>query len=162
MDNNSTSIYTCVPMLIDHAQSICSWRYPEPYDTYNLQSWHDMQTNGFEFGDTRVRLEQYMAVLNHDQELIGFAQLFPMLGVTRLGLGLHPAQCDSGNGAEFARAIAEEARRRAPDHEIDLEVLSWNLRAYRAYVKAGFVHTDTYERPTPRGFEEVRCMVFDG
>ncbi|MEX1029688.1 MAG: GNAT family N-acetyltransferase [Paenibacillaceae bacterium] len=158
---DDTYVYLCVPMDIEHAQSICSWRYPEPYDMYNWQSWLDMQTNSFEFGDPQIRLEQYMAVLNPDQELIGFAQLFPMLGVTRLGLGLHPALCGSGNGSKFARAIAEEARRRTPDHEIDLEVLTWNLRAYHAYLKAGFVHTDTYERTTPSGLEEVHCMVFD-
>ena len=157
-----TSIYHCVPMHIEHAQSICSWRYPKPYDTYNWPTWLDMQASSFEFGDAQIRLEQYLAVLNHDRELIGFAQLFPMLGVTRLGLGLHPTQCGNGIGSKFARAIAEEARRRTSDHEIDLEVLTWNLRAYKAYLQAGFVHTDTYERQTPNGLGQFHCMVFDG
>lgn len=155
-------MFLCVPMNIEHAESICSWRYPEPYHMYNWHNWVDMKTNGFEFGDAQIRLEQYTAVIDHHQRLIGFAQFFPMLGVTRLGIGLHPDHCNGGNGASFARTIAEEARRRTPENEIDLEVLTWNLRAYKAYIKAGFVHTDTYERPTPDGVKQFHCMIFDG
>lgn len=155
------SKFLCVPMNIEHAESICSWRYPEPYQLYNWQNWLDMKANSIEFGDPQIRQEQYAAVLDHRQELIGFAQFFPMLGVTRLGIGLHPDHCGGGNGACFTRAIAEEARRRTPENEIDLEVLTWNLRACKAYKKAGFVHTDTYVRPTPDGMQAFHCMVFD-
>lgn len=149
-----------VPMDELHAESICSWRYPEPYEQYNWQSWQDMQASSCEFGDAQIRAEQYVAILNHTQELIGFAQFFPMLGVTRLGFGMHPDYCGDGNGACFTRVIVEEAKKRAPNNEIDLEVFTWNHRAYKAYQKAGFVHTDTYERPSPDGSSAVHCMVF--
>jgi ribosomal-protein-alanine N-acetyltransferase len=157
-----SSMFLCLPMNIEHAATICTWRYPEPYHIYNWQDWQDMKNNGFEFGNPQIRLEQYAAVIDHHQELVGFAQFFPMLGVTRLGIGLHPDHCGGGNGASFARAIAEEAQRRILDNEIDLEVLTWNLRAYKAYKKAGFVHTDTYERLTPDGMKAFHCMVFHG
>ena len=159
MTQNS-SMYSFEPMEIQHAQSICSWRYPYPFDIYNLRDWVDMKTNSIEFGDPHIRNEQYAVVLNHDQALIGFVQFFPMLGVTRLGFGMHPEWCGGGNGASFAQETALEAKGRTPDNEIDLEVLSWNSRAYKAYKKAGFVHTDTYERPTPTGMQMVHCMVF--
>jgi ribosomal-protein-alanine N-acetyltransferase len=163
MKMNDHPTLQCVPLLIEHAQLICTWRYSEPYDIYNWPSWLDMQASGFEFGDAQTRTEQYVAILNrHDGVLLGFAQLFPLLGVTRLGLGLHPAYCSKGIGPDFTRAIAQEARRRAPENEIDLEVLSWNIRAFRAYQKAGFVHMDTYEHSTPHGLAEFHCMVFDG
>jgi len=156
----NTSKFLCVPMNIDHAESICSWRYPQPYHIYNWQNWLDMKATGYEFADPQIRAEQYAAVLDQHQELIGFTQFFPMLGVTRLGFGLHPDRCGSGNGASFARAIAKEAVRRIPSNNIDLEVLTWNLRAFHAYQKAGFVHTDTYERPTPTGIQAFHCMVY--
>lgn len=158
----TSSLLIFAPMDIQHAKSVCSWRYPQPYDIYNWREWLDMKTNSIEFGDSQIRLEQYAAVLSHDQALIGFAQFFPMVGVTRLGFGMHPDHCGGGNGASFVRAIAQEAKRRTPKNDIDLEVLTWNLRAYKAYEKAGFVHTDTYERPTPTGMQAVHCMVFKG
>jgi ribosomal-protein-alanine N-acetyltransferase len=160
---NDNLAFLCAPLHIEHAQVICTWRYSKPYDLYNWPSWLDMQANGFEFGDAQIRTKQYIAVLNNqDGMLLGFAQLFPMLGVTRLGLGLHPAYCSQGIGSEFTKAIVQEAQQRAPENEIDLEVLSWNIRAFKAYQKAGFVHTDTYERSTPQGIAEFHCMVFDG
>ncbi len=159
MTENS-SMFTLTTMEIEHAESVCSWRYPQPYDIYNWQEWLDMKTNSVEFGDPRIRSEQYAAVLNHETQLVGFAQFFPMVGVTRLGFGMRPDQCGAGKGVAFVRAIVEDAKRRNPRNEIDLEVLTWNLRAYKAYEKAGFVHTDTYERPTPTGVQAVHCMVF--
>jgi ribosomal protein S18 acetylase RimI-like enzyme len=98
--------------------------------------------------------------LDDENKLSGFAQYFPMIGVTRLGLGMHPELCGQGRGSDFVRAIAEEVRRRKPEDEIDLEVLTWNQRAIRAYEAAGFELTDTYERRTPDGKKPFYCMVY--
>lgn len=149
-----------VPMTRAHAEQLCSWRYEPPFDLYGWPNFHQIEAEGIEFGDPDIRAQQYAAVLNGEDEMIGFAQLFPLLGVTRLGLGLRPDQCGHGLGAAFARATAEEALQRAPGDEIDLEVLTWNERAIRAYVKAGFHITDTYVRNTPTGPAEFHCMVY--
>ena len=90
----------------------------------------------------------------------GFAQLFPMEGVTRLGLGMRPDWCGLGMGKRFVQSIVAEARRRRPEDEIDLEVLAWNERAIRTYRNAGFQLTDTYERMTPTGKALFHCMVY--
>ena len=63
-------------------------------------------------------------------------------------------------GPSIAQYAAESALADNPENEIDLEVLAWNLRAFKAYEKAGFVHTDTYERPTMDGIETFHCMVY--
>ncbi|MBD3922098.1 GNAT family N-acetyltransferase [Paenibacillus sp. PR3] len=149
-----------VPMSREHAQELCSWRYEPPFDLYGWSDFGRMEAEGIEFGDPDIRSQQYAAVLNEESHMIGFVQLFPLLGVTRLGLGLRPDRCGQGLGAAFALAAAEEAIRRAPQDEIDLEVLTWNQRAIRAYQKAGFHITDTYVRPTPTGEAEFHCMVF--
>jgi ribosomal protein S18 acetylase RimI-like enzyme len=94
------------------------------------------------------------------EELCGYAQLFPLVGVTRLGLGLRPDLCGRGLGSAFVKLIAQEACNRQPANEIDLEVLIWNTRAIKAYERAGFHITDTYERNTPTGPDIFHCMVF--
>ncbi|WP_317971218.1 GNAT family protein [Paenibacillus sp. CCS19] len=149
-----------VPMSREHAEELCNWRYEAPFDLYGWSDYHVMEAEGIEFGDADIRSQQYMAVLDQNGQMIGFVQLFPLLGVTRLGLGLRPDRCGQGLGAAFARATAEQALKRAPQDEIDLEVLTWNVRAIRAYQKAGFHIADTYVRPTPTGEAEFHCMVF--
>lgn len=128
-----------------------------------------MQRESFEFADPLIRIEQYSAVVDEDDSLCGFVQFFPIVGVTRLGLGLHPNLCGQaetqgkgkGLGAAFVKLLVQEAKRRAPLNEIDLEVFVWNERAIRTYVKAGFAITDTYERQTPTGMATFHCMVYN-
>ena len=149
-----------VPMTAAHAEAICAWRYPPPYDRFNWPSWEEVTASGLEIGDPWIRETQYAAVLNGRDELVGFVQFFPLLNVTRLGLGLRPDLCGRGGGAVLARLAAEEALRRSPGVEVDLEVLAWNIRAIRAYEKAGFVLDDTYCRQSPSGPEMFHCMVY--
>jgi Acetyltransferases, including N-acetylases of ribosomal proteins len=148
------------PMSAAHAEAICAWRYPPPYDRFNWPAWEEMAARGLEFGDPWLRETQYAAVLNGRNELIGYVQFFPLLNVTRLGLGLRPDLCGKGAGAVLTRLAAEEALRRSPGVEVDLEVLAWNTRAIRAYEKAGFVLDDTYRRQTSAGSDLFHCMVY--
>ncbi|TDF92141.1 GNAT family N-acetyltransferase [Paenibacillus piri] len=156
---NATSL-RIVPLIEDHCRDICTWSYPPPYDVYNWRPWETMLSEQEEFADPELREKQYRAVVDEQGFLLGFAQFFPMQGVTRLGLGMRPDLCGQGLGVEFVRAIAAEAKQKAPANEIDLEVLSWNIRAFRVYRKAGFVHTDTYDRMTPTGRNLFYCMVW--
>ncbi|TBL72745.1 GNAT family N-acetyltransferase [Paenibacillus thalictri] len=149
-------------MTEEHGKLICGWKYPAPYDIYNWPSWEQMKRHEEEFADPRIRSSQYHAVIDASGELCGFAQLFPMLGVTRLGLGMKPDRCGrrQGAGTAFVKAIVQEARRLKSDDEIDLEVLTWNERAIRTYAKAGFEPTDSYEKMTPKGMSAFYCMVY--
>ncbi|WP_151737985.1 GNAT family N-acetyltransferase [Paenibacillus tengchongensis] len=149
------------PMESFHAQEICGWDYKPPYNIYGWLPWEQMQALGIEFGDPKLRGEQYVSVLSGSGELCGFAQLFPMEGVVRLGIGMKPALCGQGMGHLFMKAIVKEALKRYPECEIDLEVLTWNQRAIKAYHKCGFTITDTYERRTPSGDKPFYCMVYD-
>jgi len=148
------------PMSAAHAEAICEWRYPPPYDRFNWPSWEEVTAEGLEIGDSWIRETQYAAVLNGKDELVGYVQFFPLLNATRLGLGLRPDLCGKGGGAVLARLAAEEALRHSPGVEVDLEVLAWNVRAIRAYEKAGFVLDDTYCRQTTSGPDLFHCMVY--
>ncbi|MFD1776516.1 GNAT family N-acetyltransferase [Paenibacillus rhizophilus] len=158
---SSNVIFHVGPMTSAHARDICGWEYKAPYNIYGWLSWDQMEALGIEFGDPRIRREQYVSVLNEEDNLCGFAQLFPMEGTVRLGIGMRPELCGHGLGHLFVGAVVKEALKRYPSREVDLEVLTWNQRAIRAYRKCGFTITDTYERRTPNGDKPFYCMVYD-
>lgn len=155
--------FRIVPMEESHGAAICTWKYDSPYDIYSWLPWEQMKALDVEFGNPALRAQQYVSLLTPDDELAGFAQYFPMEGVTRLGIGMRPDLCGQGLGKSFVLTIVEEAQRRKPQDVIDLEVLTWNTRAIRAYQKAGFVITDLYEKMTPGGISKpYYCMVYKG
>ncbi|WP_051236191.1 GNAT family N-acetyltransferase [Paenibacillus pinihumi] len=144
-----------------HAQEICSWRYPPPYDVFERASWAHQEAAEMDLGDPVVRDGQYLAIVDQHHILCGFAQLFPLSGVLRLGIGLRPDLCGLGLGASLIHRLALEARRRAPGQEIDLEVPAWNVRAIKAYEKAGFHITDTYPLKVGSEWQDIHCMVLN-
>lgn len=156
----TNSPFIITSMTTEHARSISEWNYPPPYNIYGWMPWNQMDELNIEFGDPILRKEQYASIINLNGELCGFTQFFPLEGVTRLGIGLHPKLCGQGMGALFVQSIVHEAKRRKPQDEIDLEVLTWNTRAIKAYQNAGFEITDTYERMTPDGSKPFYCMVY--
>lgn len=145
-----------------HCETLCTWKYPSPYELYNWPPWETMLKEQSEFADQQIRTEQYRAVVDAEDMLIGFVQFFPIVGVTRLGLGLRPDLCGQGSGlgTQFVQLVTLEALNRTPGNEVDLEVLIWNERAIRTYQRAGFAITDTYERQTPSGPAKFHCMVY--
>lgn len=151
--------YEVRTMTEKEAEIVCGWHYEAPYDVYSWMPWDEMKKLGIEFGDSELREQQYVTVYRANI-LQGFAQLFPLGGTTRLGIGMRPDRCGQGNGAAFVRAVVDEALRRVPGQEIDLEVLTWNQRAIKAYRRAGFAITDLYERMTPEGMKPFYCMVY--
>ncbi|QHT58750.1 GNAT family N-acetyltransferase [Paenibacillus lycopersici] len=152
--------FNVIPLSETLAEQLSAWRYEPPFDFYNWTTWQVMLELGIEFGDPDIRNRQYAAVTDADGQFIGFAQFFPLLGLTRIGLGLRPDLCDRGLGVPFVQAIVAEAVRRAPADEIDLEVHTWNVRAIRTYQRAGFAITDTYAKKTPAGLVDVYCMCY--
>lgn len=160
--NDSKCFFTVVPMSREQAEMCCSWSYEPPYDAiYGWLPWPQMEALGIELGDPEVRKQQYVSVLNAEGTLCGFAQLFPMVNVIRLGIGMRPDLCGQGLGKSFIHAIVHAAKQRYPGLPVDLEVQDWNQRAIRAYLKAGFMITDTYERQTPEGIGCFHCMVYE-
>ena len=159
--DNKPSGSKIVPMTDEHGSEVCTWQYEPPYDLYGWDSWEMMSQLEIEFGDPELRRSQYASVTDTNDQLVGFAQFFPLDGVLRLGLGMHPDRCGKGLGTVLVSLIVEEALRRAPESEIDLEVLIWNERAIKVYERVGFRITDTYYRGTPDGPMQFHCMVYD-
>lgn len=152
-----------VSLTESQSMELCQWNYPSPYDIYNWPTWEHMLHEDMEFADPQIRSAQYGAVVDEMKQLCGFVQFFPIIGVTRLGLGLHPELCGKGNGigVSLVKLLVQEAQRRSPLNEIDLEVLVWNERAIHTYQHAGFIITDTYDKMTPSGLAAFHCMVYN-
>jgi ribosomal-protein-alanine N-acetyltransferase len=147
-------------MTEEDGRVICEWRYPAPYDLYRWPPWETMVKQGREFGDEHIRQTQYMSVGGEQGQLVGYVQFFEMERTLRLGMGLRPDCCDLGWGATLTGLAVQEACRRQPAAEVDLEVEKWNKRAIKVYEKAGFVLTDEYERRASHGIVDVICMVW--
>jgi ribosomal-protein-alanine N-acetyltransferase len=162
--NHASLPWRVVPLTDSWCQELCTWKYPPPYELYNWVPWETMLQEQSEFADPLIRAEQYRAVVDENGLLSGFVQFFPIVGVTRLGLGLRPDLCGKGSGigTRFVQLLVQEAKRQAPQQEIDLEVLVWNERAIHTYQRAGFTITDTYDKWTPKGMSAFHCMVYNG
>jgi ribosomal-protein-alanine N-acetyltransferase len=148
------------PLTEEHGKEICTWTYTPPYDIYNWPSWEQMMKDDYEFADPLLRQNQYGAAVDKHYALCGFVQFFPIIGVTRLGLGLRPDLCGKGLGSLYVQLLVQEAKLRAPLNNVDLEVITWNDRAIKTYLSAGFEITDTYERMTPTGNAQFHCMDY--
>ncbi|MDB4865867.1 MAG: N-acetyltransferase [Cohnella sp.] len=153
-------LFRLEPMTEEDARQVCDWHYPEPYDRYRWLPWDQMVRQRREFADPDIRKAQYLSLRGRNRDLAGYVQLFPLDRAIRIGLGLRPDLCDKGFGKEVTLLAVQEAVRRRPWAEIDLEVETWNRRAVRAYEKAGFVASDEYERQAGHGAVHVLCMVW--
>ncbi|HZG58595.1 GNAT family N-acetyltransferase [Paenibacillus sp.] len=148
--------YALEPLREADAAAICGWRYPAPYDIYQWPDWERAVAEGRDFADPALRAKHYRAV-RREGDFVGFVQWLPMVdeaggAVIRLGLGLRPDLCGAGRGAGFAAFLARETARLHPGARIELEVAAGNVRARKAYERAGFAVTDEYALPV-RGQE---------
>lgn len=159
--------YRLRPMTLQDAELISRWRYPPPYDVYNGPDPASAAGERCGWFDPLVRSRQYRSV-DWRGGLCGFVQWFPLIDeaggpIVRLGLGLRPELCGGGRGAGFARFAAHTASSAHPNARIELEVAADNLRALKAYEKAGFIADDEYEAFLPgRGLVPVVCMAWRG
>lgn len=154
------TMFRLEPLTVEQAREICGWRYDPPYDVYQFPAWDKMVEALEEFADPEIRSLQYCGVMNEQGTLCGFAQFFPLAGLTRLGLGMRPDLCGQGVGEAFVRSVVEEATIRSLGQAVDLEVHEWNRRAFKIYERCGFEYEQTYEKVTPQGMQSFHCMVY--
>ena len=139
---------TFTPMTEDDARAIRAWRYPAPYDAYNMG---DPAEAILELLDTR---SPFFAGRDERDDLIGYVcfgsaasvgdvgepRLFDADGALCFGLGMRPDLTGQGKGAglAFVRAGLEYARERYAPPAFRLYALDWNERAIRVYERADF------------------------
>ena len=144
------------PLRLEQATEIASWRYPPPYDTYDV-------TEGVEH---MMRAElRYQAVLDGD-ELIGYACHgadatvpngdYPD-GVLEVGWGMRPDLMGQGRGAAFTGAIVAFAEEAFAPAEMGVTIAVFNDRSQRAALRQGFTREiGRFTAPDGMDFVQLR------
>lgn len=154
-ENETVQLFSIRPMDRDVAQQIDRWRYPPPYDFYNLDQDEDDRVA---FLDPNNWPGKYYAVVHQHYGLTGFyAFEFVNKDVT-LGLGMHPNLTGQGLGVAFVTAGINVAKTHYQACRIELSVANFNQRAIRVYERCGFVAEDSYKLVTNGGEHDFLRM----
>ncbi len=149
------------------ARSMRGWRYPAPYDLYNLSD--DEET----LAELLDRRSPYYAISTPEDAFIGFfgfgtcaqpwahqeSYLYNEDGSITMGLGIRPDLTSQGLGRSFVGTGLEFARTNFSPTAIQLFVLSFNTRAIHIYEQTGFQQIQVLQIHNQRGertFIEMR------
>ena len=119
------------------------WRYPPPYDVYNLEVNDPTDTIAFFL----LAETGYLAVRDSDDLLVGFCCLgfegqVPggdyALDALDVGIGMRPELTGQGLGAEFLGAVLAYAVETYAPTRLRATVAAFNRRSQRAFQKHGF------------------------
>lgn len=138
------------------AQAIKSWRYPAPYDFYDLDADPEDMA---EFMDARNWPGAYYAVYNQLGELVGFFT-FQVEGRTAaVGLGMRPDLTGRGLGAQFVGAGLEYGAQLLGIDRYVVSVAAFNERAVSVYRRLGFRIQEEFEQRTNGGIHSFLRMA---
>jgi ribosomal-protein-alanine N-acetyltransferase len=139
------------PLTAADVRTMETWRYPPPYDRYDLAA---------DPGDIDIMLaaadsgEGWFATDDAETGLlIGFFEFVILGDEVEIGLGLRPDLTGVGLGPGYIESGLAFARDRWTPVRFALDVYPWNERAIRAYGRAGFVRGDRYVRRFDDGRE---------
>ena len=152
--------FVFAPMTEKHANDIANWHYDGVYSFYDMAAdTDDLRI----FADTANWHNVIRAVLNEDDELVGWASFHTENDEFWLSLGLRPGLTGQGLGEEFVTQCIEYAvsQYRLPEHTIKLAVALFNQRAIKVYQRAGFIETGRTIRDTHIGQVEFIEMKRD-
>ncbi len=140
------------------AETIVAWHYEEPYTFYDTdQDAEDLE----EFLDPENWPDRRYTIHDDEGDLIGFFS-FKMRGETLdIGLGLRPDLTGKGMGLEFVKAGMEYGVSRFHPDRFSLAVATFNQRAIRVYLKAGFERGEIFLNKTNGGEFEFLRMICD-
>lgn len=149
--------YFFIPMNKEYAYEIAySWKYNDLYSFYDMTAdEEDLK----EFLDEDSWTSQYFAVLNDENELIGFYSFAFENEIMWIGLGLKPELTGRNIGTEFVAAgLNFGVKKFNYNHNcIMLAVASFNKRAIKVYDKLGFKFVEKYMQKTNGGeFEFIK------
>jgi len=137
---------TIVPLNLSAARQVAGWRYPPPYDVYDI-------------GEEPLALATmirpgagYHAILA-GEELVGFCCFGEEARVpggdysapaVDVGLGVRPDLTGRGQGRHVFDAVTLFAERAFRPPALRLTVAAFNKRAIRLYQNAGFRETERF------------------
>ncbi|WP_207655741.1 GNAT family N-acetyltransferase [Vallitalea okinawensis] len=149
-----------VPMTQAYASEIAyEWKYDGEYAFYDMTAdEEDLQL----FLDPK-QWENLFAVVNEENELIGFYSYFYNNEILELGFGMKPQLTGKGLGSEFVFSGIQFAQKHFKYEQdyIMLSVAKFNKRAIKAYEKLGFKPVKEFIQETNGGQYEFISMKLD-
>jgi len=138
------------PMNQTYANDIAKWHYDDIYSFYDMAADED---------DLRILIDTknwrdiIRAVLNENDELVGWASFYTENDEFWLSLGLRPDLTGQGLGEEFVSECVNYviSQYKLIKHTIKLAVALFNQRAIKVYQRAGFTETNKTIRDTHIG-----------
>ena len=122
------------PLTEAHGEEISGWQYEFPYEWYDTSN----DPRKVELFAHPQKRESLRAVLDDDDELVGFFNFVREGDEVRVGLGMRPDLTGRGLAQPFIQAGLDYASLEWRPRRFRLWVASWNERALRAYRRAGF------------------------
>ena len=113
---------------------IRAWRYPAPYDFYDLDA--DLEDLAEFLDPTSWGVSLFAAY--RGGQLIGWYGFVLDQNEIEIGLGMHPGLVGRRLGPGFITAGLDFAALQWPDRAVQLRVAAFNERARKAYEKVGF------------------------
>ncbi|GEN82742.1 N-acetyltransferase [Sporosarcina luteola] len=150
--------YNFSKMSQEQAENIAvNWHYEGKYSFYDVSADEEDLA---EFLNPMERGNSYYIVKTDEKE-IGFFSFDENGGFVDLGLGMKPELTGEGLGLEFLKAGLSYAISKYNPKEITLSVATFNERAIKVYIKAGFEPVATFMQDTNGSRFEFLKMKYD-
>ena len=149
------------PLDPEAGRAIIGWRYPAPYDLYNLgesateEILADLLNPDLAYYKITTPTGELVAFCNFgiDARVPGGEYSQDALDI---GLGIRPDLTGAGNGSHFVEEVLEFTRQMFHPRVLRVTIAGFNLRAQRVWQKAGFQQTQRFLRP----LDEMEFLVF--
>lgn len=147
------------PLGWSDALAVAGWRYPPPYELYDLGRGPLLVSVSLHRLLAPLRLLGFYAVQREDDPLAGVFSFRKLGPAIELGLALRPDLTGRSIGLTFVESGMEFARGRFAPATFRLDVAMFNQRAIRVYERAGFVPGRRFVRYTRFGPQEFMEMT---
>lgn len=145
------------PITADDAAAIVAWRYPPPYDVYDMEPGAE--------AELLEPSNDYHAVVDETGELVGMGTFGDAIvdggdygePAVDIGYGLRPESIGRGLGRPILAVMMDDARRRAPDLPIRVTVATANAAEMHIVTTSGFGETSRF--PSARDGNEFAILV---
>jgi RimJ/RimL family protein N-acetyltransferase len=155
---------TIKPITIEQAKEMIDWKYPSPYDLYNLDNNHETLTN-------LMDQNNHYYILSSNEDIIGFYcygedatvpsgypyKAYADSGYVDIGCGMNPRYVSLGLGSWFLNLGMDFFIQLLKLKKFRLTVLENNIRGLKLYHKVGFRVRSTF--PTHFSMNNFVVMV---
>jgi len=134
-----------------NARKILTWRYPPPYDIYNLGPEKSEESVAYLMKPEN----RFFSILSESGDLVGFCSFGPdgqvpggdyRAEALDIGMGVRPDLTGQGEGIRYVRAILDFARETLAPACFRVTIAGFNRRAIQVWSQAGFRPVHTFEK----------------